>query len=185
MYPIDRGGQLLREAQRWICKSGSVSKVVRELIASKRNPPANKKSASEKYLADMESRLGRFEDAFHCNIADIQPKQIEEFLNKPKNISGRTRFNNARMIHTPFNFAKGKRYLPQNIDPMEGIEIEFDDDGEIEIFTPEEAKRLFAVVRPELTPFLAIACFAGVRHSEIQRLDWKHITTTHIEMRGQ
>jgi integrase len=95
-------------------------------------------------------------------------------------ISGRTWFNYARLIRSLFNYAQAKRYIPSGIDPLEGIEIEHDDDGEIEIFTPEELKKLFAAARPELIPFLAIAAFAGVRHGEISRLDWRDISQTHI-----
>jgi integrase len=63
--------------------------------------------------------------------------------------------------------------------------VEYEDDGEIEIFTPEELKKLFAAARPELVPFLAIASFAGVRHGEIARIDWSHISDTHIEVKAK
>ncbi|MGZ8900256.1 MAG: tyrosine-type recombinase/integrase [Limisphaerales bacterium] len=95
-------------------------------------------------------------------------------------ISGRTWFNYARLIRSLFNYAQAKRYIPSGIDPMEGIEIANNDDGEIEIFTPEELKKLFAAARSELIPFLAIAAFAGVRHGEIARLEWRDISHTHI-----
>ena len=76
-----------------------------------------------------------------CNIADVRSDQILEFLDDLPDISGRTWFNYARLIRTLFNYAQAKRYVPPNIDPMEGIEIDFHDDGEIEIFTPEELRR--------------------------------------------
>lgn len=160
----------------------TVGQVVQELLHAKRNPGPNRKPASKKYLTDLESRLKGFMDAFHCNIADITPAQVSEYLAALGDVSGRTWFNHARIIKTLFNFAQAKKYVSAQIDPMEGVEIEYDDTEEIEIFTPEELTKLFAAARPELVPFLAIAAFAGVRHGEIQRLDWSRISETHIEI---
>lgn len=163
----------------------SVEQVVQELIRTKQHPGPNKLPASSKYLVDLESRLGRFGEAFQCNIDEITPAQILAFLNGLEGVTGRTWFNYARLIRTLFNFAKAKRYVSPQIDPMEGIDIEFVDDGEIEIFTPEELKKLFAAARPEIIPFLAVAAFAGVRHDEIRRLDWSNISATHIEIKAK
>jgi integrase len=163
----------------------TVTQVFNEFVTSKRTPSKNKKRASEKHLDDIESRLGKFADAFQCKISDVTPKQISEFLTSlGDDISGRTWFNYARLIRSLFNYAKAKKYVPSNVEPMEGIDIEYNDDGEIEIFTPEELKKLFSVARPEIIPFLAIAAFAGVRHAEIARLDWQQISHTHIEIKA-
>jgi integrase len=58
---------------------------------------------------------------------------------------------------------------------MEGIDIRFDDDGKIEIFTAGELARLLSGARGKLIPFLAIGAFAGLRHAEIKRLDWAQV----------
>jgi integrase len=47
--------------------------------------------------------------------------------------------------------------------------------GEIEIYTPAEMAELMLVASPDHVPFLAISAFAGVRHAEIQRLDWSNV----------
>ena len=69
---------------------------------------------------------------------------------------------------------------------MEGIDIDFDDDGEIEIFTAAELDRILKAARPELVPFVAIGAFAGLRHAEIKRLDWQEIDLERgfIEVKG-
>jgi integrase len=74
-----------------------------------------------------------------------------------------------------FRFAQAKKYYPKDMDPFDDIELEFEDDGEIEIFTPDEMARLLEVARPEIIPFLALGAFAGLRHREIVRLDWQEI----------
>src|SRR6185437_9723191 len=50
-----------------------------------------------------------------------------------------------------------------------------DEDGVIEIYTPEEIKLLLQYADPQLAPFIAIGAFAGLRSSEIERLDWADV----------
>jgi integrase len=46
--------------------------------------------------------------------------------------------------------------------------------SEIEIYTPDEIARLLRSAG-DMTPFVAIGAFAGLRHAEIARLDWREI----------
>jgi len=46
--------------------------------------------------------------------------------------------------------------------------------SEIEIYSPEEVAKLLNGAG-DMTPFFAIAAFAGLRHAEIARLDWREI----------
>jgi integrase len=184
------GAVTLKEAVDFFLKHNAgiepktVAQVVSEFIESKHAPKrANKKAASGRYVADLESRLGKFEEAFQCNISDVLPEQIQDFLDGLPGITGRTWFNYARVVRTLMKFAQAKKYYSSAFDPMGGIEIEYSkEDDVIEIFTPEELAKLFATARPDATPFLAIGAFGGVRHAEITRLDWKHISDTHIEI---
>src|SRR5271165_150862 len=45
----------------------------------------------------------------------------------------------------------------------------------VHIITPEQADLLIRCAPVEVVPFFAIGLFAGLRVSEIERLDWKHI----------
>src|SRR5436190_8463140 len=126
------GAVSLKEAVEFFLKhnagiqSKTVSEVVAEFIQSKQTPKrASKKPASGRYIADLESRLGKFEEAFQCNIADIRPAQIQDFLDGLPEITGRTWFNYARVVRTLMKFAQAKKYYSSAFDPMEGIEIEY------------------------------------------------------------
>ena len=87
----------------------------------------------------------------------------------------RTRNNLRGSIAALFGFAKGRKYLPKDHDELEAVPVAKDAGGEIEIFTPGEMAELLAVATPEVVPFLAIGAFAGVRHAELQRLDWANV----------
>jgi integrase len=160
----------------------TVREVLDEFIALRKQRTKKGTPASQIYLDTLESRLGRFAKDFQGPIASVTGETIEEWLTGSE-YKGRTRFNYVRLIKTLFKFAQAKRYFPRNVDPLENIESAFDDDGEIEVFTPEEMSRLLASARPELVPFLAIAAFAGLRSAEISRLDWSDVKDRFIEIK--
>ncbi len=47
--------------------------------------------------------------------------------------------------------------------------------GEVEIYTPTELRCILGKSRKDVVPFVAIGAFAGLRSSEIMRLDWSEI----------
>jgi len=102
-----------------------------------------------------ESRPQRFTQDFQCPISSVSPEAIEAWLTG-RELEGRTRFNYVRLIKTLFNFAQTRRYFPREVDPLEGIEREFTDLSEIEVFSPAEMIHLLQHARPELIPFLGI-----------------------------
>jgi integrase len=104
----------------------------------------------------------------------VAGRDIDKWL-RDLGVSGRTR-NNIRMsVQTLFGFAKAKRYVPKDHDEMDAVPVAKEQSGAIEIFTPAELRELLATASAEMIPFLTIGAFAGVRHAEIQRLDWKDV----------
>jgi integrase len=158
----------------------TVSDLVARFIEQKTASTKHGKPASQDYVKDLESRLGEFSTRFPGPISTLTPEIVETFLDglrtpSGKPVASRTRFNYARLLRTLFRFAQVKRFLPKDLDLMEGISITFDDTGEIEIFSPAEMSRFLHAARPELVPFLALGAFAGLRHKEIKRLDWAEV----------
>ena len=78
-------------------------------------------------------------------------------------------------VQTLFSYAKLKKYLPKDHDELDAVPLAKDKGGEIEIFTPVELEELLNAANDRLVPFLALGAFAGIRHAEIQRLDWADI----------
>lgn len=87
----------------------------------------------------------------------------------------RTRFNSLSQIKTLFIFARARGYYAREEDALAGVEFAKGKGGEIGIFSPSEMRRLLAVAKPEIVPFLAIGAFAGLRTAEITRLDWSKV----------
>lgn len=172
----------------------TVRDVVDELIETK-----TKSGKSDVYIKDLRLRLTQFADAFNVRLSTITGKEIEEFLRAPRKrgesgptylLSGRTQNNFRQLINTLFKFAIKRGYLPKDHDEMNAVELADEDNGEIEIFTPAELRKLFNACltpvkergkmrdREAMVPYLAIAAFCGLRSAEIARLDWSEVHLT-------
>ena len=153
-----------------------VGAVVAEMIQIKSGN--RMKPISDAYLKDLK-RLENFAGEFKCNIGDVTARDIENYISEVSG-EGRTQFNYGRLIRTLFNFAEKRSYLPRDSNPFEKIDLDYLDDSEIEIFTPQELRLILSNARSEMIPFLAIGAFAGLRHMEIRRLDWSEVGTDYI-----
>jgi integrase len=129
---------------------------------------------SRDYLKDLRLRLKRFSDYFPCQLSEIAAPQIEDFL-RSLELSGRSRNNYRRTIGTLLKFAQARRYLPKGETEIDNVSRAKQAVGDIGIFTPKEMATLLESADPELIPFLAIGAFAGLRHAEIQRLEWDEV----------
>lgn len=177
-------------ARRDTLKAITVPDLVKLFIDQKTSSTKRGREGSADYVKDLNARLGQFETKFPGPVMSIKPDDILTYLDNLKtgkrHVTARTRFNHARLIGTLFRFAQSRRYFPKDVDPMEGIDVEFEDDGEIEIFKVAELKRILKAARADLVPFIAIGAFAGLRHGEIKRLDWQEIDLERgfIEVKG-
>jgi integrase len=78
--------------------------------------------------------------------------------------------NYRRVAHVFFEFAKARGYCLDN--PAGEVDRPKIHNGEIEIFTPDETRRLLAAATEDFLPALAIGLFAGLRSAELERLEW-------------
>ena len=155
----------------------SVREVVEEMIAAK-----TKAGRGDKHLVDLQSRLGRFADAMQKPIIHVTSDQVVKHLDG-LNVSPRTWRNHLRHISTLFRYATRKKYLSIDaLDEIAVIEKPDHEDGEIAIFSVEEMNEILTYARPEIIPWLAIGAFSGLRHAELQRLDWSEVDLIHLHI---
>ena len=129
---------------------------------------------SEEYLRHLRYDLKKFAAAFHGNIGTVMGPDIDKWL-RGLGVSPRTRNNLRASVQTLFAFAKAQRYLPKDHDEIDSVMLAKNAVSEIEIFTPKEMVEILAHADKRLIPFLALGAFAGIRHAEIQRLEWTDI----------
>ena len=148
----------------------NVPDLVEEFIAAKA-----KAGVGRRAIADYRSRLGRFAAAFRCPVSSITKDHLQEFLDSLK-IGLRTKKNFKTSLITFFNHARAKNCLPRDrkteAEYLDEIEVP---PSEIEMFSPKGLAKLLANAGPWLVPYLVIRAFAGVRDSEINRMEWRHV----------
>lgn len=146
-----------------------VSVLVAEMMAAKQAD-----SLSARYLQCLRYCLGKFEKAFQGNINAVSGADIDKWL-RASGLSPRTRNNLRNSVQTLFGFAKTRGYLPKDHDEIDSVPTVKDREGAIEVFTPAEMAEILSNASERVIPFMALGGFAGIRHAEIQRLDWKDI----------
>jgi hypothetical protein len=145
------------------CKT--MREVLDELLESKGN---DHKSA--RYVSDLNSRLGKFAEAFDCPISEITDNDMQNWLVDLK-LAPRGRNNFRNIIITLFNYARKRGYLPKN-QPTEAGELTKAkaEEADIEIFTPDQLRRCslrrtkssFSTSPSVLSPACAPPNFSGL-----------------------
>ncbi len=149
-------------------RSCIVSDLIQEYIERK-----EKQRFSQVHLNDIRYRMKRFEASFGKAVAsEVSTGQVDDWLSDLRlGIQSRNNFRAA--LHALFAFAKSRRYVAMN--PVEEIPKLRVPDQPVGILQPEEIATLLNVAPASMIPYYAIGAFAGLRTSEIQRLEWKEI----------
>jgi len=152
-----------------------VSDAVKEFIAEK-----ERQKRTDTHVQRLTSRLTRFAESINQDVASVTAADIDLFLDGLKSglcpVVARTRDNWAGDISNFFNWTKRKRYVPSDYDEHQRVtRMHSNQDGLIEIYTPEEMIDLLKKADTRLIPFLVIGAFAGLRSSEFLLLDWSDV----------
>jgi integrase len=151
-----------------LADSVMVSQLVDEYQEAKR-----KANFSQPYLHDIRQRLGRFNELFGLrSIRTLKAGEIEEWLHGLG--LGPVSVNNYRAVVRAFlAYAVKRGYIDTN--PVASIDKIRVGNDPPEIFTPVQLASVLAAAPADLLPALAIGAFAGLRASEVLRLEWSEI----------
>ncbi len=161
-------------------RSITVAELVPKMIADKKAG-----GMSRRYLADLRSRLARFEGAFGKEMmATIGAQAIDDWLLAlPVGLT--TRNNFRRVVVTLFSYAVDRGYSTSN--PAAKTAKAKEVDAPPGILTVGQAANLLENATPQILPHVAIGLFAGLRRAELERLDWRdvHFADNLIEVTAQ
>jgi integrase len=170
-----RGG--LVEAARFWAKHHSVAlpritvadAVVRMLDQERRD------GKSEIRLHHLGVILHRFARSFNCQVHELTPALISEYL-AALPLAPRSKRNHRDTVGYFSRWLILNGFLPKGTDLLDGVRnYTARKIGEISTYTAEEMTRLIAAADAEILPFIVIAGFAGLRHAEIVWLDWSDV----------
>lgn len=155
------------QAQR--SRSATVSTLMHEHILLRQD-----EGRGERHVRDMKGKLGLFCQTFGNHlVADITGQQITDWLRSLKLPSNNSILSYRRILNGMFVEGVKRGYALNN--PVKVAIKPKEEEIETEVLTPEQAGRLLAAADPEILPAFAIGMFAGLRNSEIQKLEWHHI----------
>ena len=160
----------------------TIAEVADEFIASRQST-----GVSDAYVRSARLNLKKFTEKVRGNITDITTSEINRFLAGLDGLGPVSRNTIRRNLITMFSFAKKQGYLhPDRKTAAELSESFKAPDTKIEIFTPDEMRRILLAANARILPLIAIGGFAGIRSAEILRLDWEDIKWDrgHIEIAG-
>jgi integrase len=149
-------------------RSVPVSRAIEELLDIR-----EAEGKSGLHLADLRHRLRAFgREHGERLVAEIRTLDVDSWITG-LTCSAQTKKNFRRAVHNLFGFAVSRGYCPAN--PVTAaVKIKVPP-AAIGILTVPQARALLAVCETDILPTIAIGLFAGLRVSEIERLDWRNI----------
>jgi integrase len=145
--------------------SQNVSSAIREFLAAR-----GKDELRPRYLKDLRVRLTKFSQSFgERTIAGISAGEIGAWLRAFKPFNR----NTFRLrLSALFGYAVEQKWCQMN--PVTEVK-KVKASSQIGIITPEQFAKLLETANDETLPYWLIGGFAGLRRSEIERLEWKDV----------
>lgn len=141
-------------------KTRNVSDLVPEFLDAK-----SRKGIAPPSLRDLRCSLTAFARAFPGEVSTLDARAVERWLEGLR--IGPRRWNNIRAsLVSLMRYARRLGCLPAELSPVERIERR-KVVVHVETYTPDELRRLLAVVPPEWLPVVVLGAFAGLRPEEI------------------
>ena len=135
---------------------------------------------SDRYVTECRLVLKKFQDAFRCNIAGITTTDLAAYIDRLK-LGPRSKNNHRQTIVALFSHARRRGYLDRDKKTeAEHLEPAKEPSLKIQFYKPQEAARIMANSEGLGRLAVGLGAFAGLRSSEMMRLEWKDIGAKYI-----
>ncbi|MDG1364097.1 MAG: tyrosine-type recombinase/integrase [Akkermansiaceae bacterium] len=160
-------------------KSMTISELIDRYVTS-----LERRKLSKSHRSSTETRLRKFESDHGEWIAcDISDDVAGDWLHGLDFAALTINHYRAALLQM---FNHGLKIRAVETNPIEVIDKLKEDRGEIGILSPAEAATLLSHCSDNILPAVVIGLFAGLRRSEISRLDWSQVDfqQKHIEVKA-
>jgi len=155
-----------------------------EVVADKLITQLRAEGKSKAHTNSLEYRLNPFKEEYGDWLAaNASTEIIDDFLTHAE-VSPQTKLHYRQALHQVFQHAIKLKAAPSN--PVKDAMKPKVAKAEVGILTPAQLSKLLTHADDDTLPGLAISFFAGLRRSEIERLDWSEIDLDegHIEVKS-
>lgn len=161
--------------EEWIARrrQAEASVLFEQLLDEFANAGRRNRQRSAGYRKSILQTRNRLTSLHRRIVSEITPQEIEKAV-KPMKPSVRN--YTLRILACAFNLGVVRGYLAEN--PVRRVEQTDIPSKEITVYTPRQVAKVMAVAlehEPALVPYYAIGFFAGIRRSELLRMDWSHV----------
>ncbi|MFZ3377355.1 MAG: tyrosine-type recombinase/integrase [Chthoniobacterales bacterium] len=150
-----------------------VSACVAEFLVQLQNDVARGALAQNSYR-ESKFRAQEISAAFGpLHIAELDERKFLDHLNS-RPVSEQTKKNIRSSFSKFVNWCVDRGHIDRSpLTRASKIKVKR---GDVQILSVDEAAQLLAAARGEMIPYVSIGLFAGLRPTEIQRLDWQQIS---------
>ncbi len=194
---VKLGGRTLGEAVtgylRTVANVGrkDINEAVTEFLGSiaprTRATNGQRAQLSSKYAYNREIQLRKFADTFpNTAVCDLGKEHLDAFIGTLSDFSAKSRNHYRAAIRQFHQWAIRKDYLPptHRLNEAEAMRPERANTAEVQFYQPSEFQDLLQAAHGSMQAMLAIGGLAGLRTSELLRLDWADVwrVAGHIEV---
>jgi len=185
-----QGGRLI---EAW-----TIEELLPEFLESKKPKGLPEEGAAQRdrHYQTLQNDLARFHKSFSGRLLGVSSAEIENWLTELKVtdrygkvkpgaplVGERTRRNIYGSLANFFHWAQRKSYLPRE----RLTEIDYVDKPGKPLHIPRsfsaaETQKLLDAVPGRLVPIIVLCSFAGIRRSEVERLEWEDVRWEHNDV---
>ena len=125
-------------------------------------------------MHQLEHYLNGFAESMNIEVSELTPGLVSRYLTTMTG-SERTKKNARDVLGFFGRWLVLHGYLDRGHDLVEGVQRYSMKPGQIHIFSSAELSKLIEHADARLLPYICIAAFAGLRGSELTRLDWSEV----------
>ena len=146
----------------------SIDEIIEKMVAD-----AGKANRRPDTIAELRQRLGQFAAVYgDRQLTSITFDEVEQWIGVAN--SPRSRINRRRKLGQLFNFAMRRKWAEENLALL--VTPPDNDDQEPGILSVEQCARLLEHAGEfDLASYVAFGLFAGLRASELERIDWSRV----------
>jgi len=139
------------------------------------------------YASHRKLQLRRFADTFPSTaVCDLSKEHLDKFIGSLASFAPKTRNHYRAAIGQFLRWAVRKDYLPitHRLGEADGLRAEHANTADVSFYAPRELAALLASADDTLRPVIAVGGLAGLRTTEMMRLDWADVWRVrgHIEI---
>ena len=135
-----------------------------------------KRGCSERHIEAQRSHTGQFVKSIGDVMTDqVTREKIQTFIDSKKGVDPRTKKNLLAATKAMMSFGKSTRSVPKEWEEADHVVVPVVKPKQVQTYTADELKRLLAAAPKKFSHILALAAFTGIRSSELELLEWKHI----------